>query len=102
MAGQEEALKMRISNFEALRIISMMMIILFHIQQNVASEESTFYKAAVRSVGVWGGVVGVTCFVMIFSWFSLEQEKNYNIIFKKAKKTIFQTVQYMIFFSLYS
>lgn len=55
MAGQEEALKMRISNFEALRIISMMMIILFHIQQNVASEESTFYKAAVRSVGVWGG-----------------------------------------------
>lgn len=37
---------------------------------------------------------------MIFSWFSLEQEKNYNIIFKKAKKTIFQTVQYMIFFFL--
>lgn len=77
---QEKNLKERVSNFELLRIVSMLMIIMFHIQQNVASEESTFYKAIVRSAGVSGGNWrNMFCYDFFMVFFRAGEKLQYRI-----------------------
>lgn len=45
----------RESNFELLRIIAMLMIITFHVQQKIVAEDPMIYKFFLRTIGSGGG-----------------------------------------------
>lgn len=66
-------------NFEVLRILSMVMITSFHYCIHGNSEMIFSSKFSINQVlsyiiGSWG-IVGVTCFFMISSWFLIEQKR---------------------------
>lgn len=87
----------RESNFELLRIIAMLMIITFHVQQKIVAEDPMIYKFFLRTIGSGGGVIGVTLFVMIFAWFSVD-DFNSNKAIIKVVSTIIHTVWYLLGF----
>ena len=83
-------------NFEVLRILSMVMITSFHYCIHGNSEMIFSSKFSINQVlsyiiGSWG-IVGVTCFFMISSWFLIEQKrfsaKNWIIEFISVGRCI--------------
>lgn len=100
MNNISEPEKKRASNFELLRIVSMIFIIMHHYSVHGGFEFAqslTFNKCLIRLMAI-GGKLGVNCFVFISGYFLIKSKFH----LRSLVKLIFQVVFYSIlFFMIY-
>ena len=85
--------KMRLSNFELLRIICILLIVAHHfsVHSNPITNETNF-NLYLHSALATGGKIAVNIFILISGYFMIDS----NFKFKKLLKLIFQTLFYTI------
>lgn len=91
--------KIRESNFELLRILSMFLIVLHHFSvysENLFEPGSTGYL--LHYMFSVGGKLGVNCFFLISGYFLCEKERNINKLFKLWGEIFFGQ---LLFFALW-
>lgn len=95
--------KERQSNFELLRIISMILIICHHYSVHGGFNLSAPMSANLLLIQILsvGGKIGVNCFVMISSYFMINSKKmRYKGVFKLVCQVVFISVLLYIMFVL--
>ncbi len=85
----------RISGFELLRIISMILITLHHITMTYGLESPNYYIRIWAQFLYIGGKVGVNCFVLLSSWFLIDKPFDIRRIFRVHRQVFFYSI--MIF-----
>lgn len=90
--------KERISNFELLRIIAIVMITLHHISLNTNILMTSGINNILAQFFVIGGKIGVNIFILITGYFQIEKEIKYSKILNIWYKVFF----YSIFLALIS
>ena len=94
MTKTSNALKksVRSSNIELLRIISIVLILLYHLARNTVPQ-NIGETLVITSLSSWG-ILGVNCFVAVSSYFLLDQKFK----FSRIASVLVQTVFYGIIF----
>lgn len=93
---KSEKSQTRNSNIEILRIISMLLIIAFHMRRNGYSNyESLTMYSTISALGIWG-ILGVDIFLIISAWFLSNQQFR----IKKVIHLVFQIFTWIIFFAI--
>lgn len=90
--------KIRESNFELLRILSMFLIVLHHFSvysENLFEPGSTGYL--LHYMFSVGGKLGVNCFFLISGYFLCEKERNINKLFKLWGEIFFWSIAIFCF-----
>lgn len=82
----------RISGFELLRIISMILITLHHITMTYGLESPNYYIRIWAQFLYIGGKVGVNCFVLLGSWFLIDKAFDIRRIFRVHRQVFFYSI----------
>jgi surface polysaccharide O-acyltransferase-like enzyme len=94
-----EKLKIRKSNLEILRIVSMILIIIHHYVVHGGFEwETVTINKIVLDVLTLGGKLGVNCFVLITGYFMIESKINFKKVGKIVLEVLFYSVSIYISF----
>lgn len=87
----------RQSNFELLRIISMIFIILAHYSTHGGILETDFsINYAIMALIRVGGKLGVTCFVLVSAYFMTENNFKFEKIIKVGLQTVFYSCIWLL------
>lgn len=84
----------RQSNLEVLRIVSMLLIILYHLSRNIRVDNEV-QKLIVECFTSWG-ILGVDCFVFISAWFLGEQKFRAEKIAKLISSMVIYSVIFLL------
>ena len=93
--------KSRLSNFELLRIISMILIVINHyvVSSGVLDLEFNINRVILQLFGI-GGKIGVTLFVLISGYFLIDSKFKMRKLLKIILETLFYSVS--IYFLLWA
>ena len=98
-------MKSRMSNFELLRIICVILIIAHHysVHGNWLDKVCglTFNNAIIDFLAI-GGKIGVSCYLLITGYFSVKSTFNIKKIFKLVFEVLFYSIGIFIIFNLFN
>ena len=88
----------RSTNFELLRIVSMLLILFNHL--NVCSDLTNLsaFNKLWCTITNWGGQVGVSCFVLVSGYFMCKRNINKRKLFETWTVTFFYSVVILVIF----
>jgi Uncharacterized protein conserved in bacteria len=93
----------RLSNFELLRIISMLCIITSHYAfHGGVAQMGSYTNSIVGRCLTIGGGLGVNCFIMISSWFLIDSKFKFRSLLKIVFETFFYSIIIELIFKYFN
>ncbi|WP_459127774.1 acyltransferase [Latilactobacillus curvatus] len=97
-------MKKRESNFELLRILSMLLIIIHHFSVHTNWNFTPglyFSKVFIEFLSI-GGKIGVNCFILITGYFMVTKTAKFKAVLKIWKTTLFYSISLFFIFYFFS
>ncbi|OOM76323.1 acyltransferase family protein [Clostridium puniceum] len=93
--------KQRSSNFELLRIICIILIVLYHCTGAIGSPNKlSLNRFVLTSTGSWG-ILGVDCFFLVSAYFLKDGKFKSRKLFELILQVAFYAIPFFIFFIIY-